>query len=181
MSEKNPWKVTHCKQVYENPWLALEHSVVINPAGNPGIYGVVRFKTRAVGILPIDEQGYTWLVGQYRFAVDQYHWELPMGGAPLSETPLACAQRELKEETGLEAQQWQLLQRLHLSNSVTDEEGFLYVATELQLGQAQPEETEQLQLQRLPASEALEWVFEGKITDAMTVAALQGARLKGLI
>ncbi|ASP40516.1 DNA mismatch repair protein MutT [Bacterioplanes sanyensis] len=181
MSEENPWQVRRCTQVYDNPWLSLEHNDVINPAGKDGIYGVVRFKTKAVAILPIDEQGFTWLVGQYRFAVDQYHWELPMGGAPLGEAPLACAQRELAEETGLIAESWQLLQTLHLSNSVTDEQGFIYLAKGLTQGAAAPEETEQLQVQRIEATTALQWVMDGKITDAMTVAALQGARLRGLI
>lgn len=177
---KNPWTVVDSQIEYDNPWIRVEEFKVINPAGNPGIYGTVHFKNRAVAIVPLFENGETLLVGQYRFPLQQYHWELPMGGAGENEQPLACAQRELQEETGYTATEWQPLSRLHLSNSITQEEGFAYIARDLSAGQACPEETEQLALRRLPFEDALQLAMAGEITDAMTVNALFKVRLLGL-
>lgn len=170
--EKNPWQTLSSTKIYENPWIALTEHSVLNPSGGDGIYGVVHFKNRAIGILPLDADGCTYLVGQWRYALNAYSWELPEGGGPLLEPPLAAAKRELLEETGLTAQNWQEILRVHLSNSVTDEESIVYLATDLTAGLATPEETEDLRVRRLPLQEVLAMVLRGEITDSITVAAV---------
>lgn len=177
----NPWQVhgTHIK--YQNPWIRVREDQITNPAGNPGIYGVVSMKNKALGIIPVDEQGNTWLVGQYRYTLNEYSWEIPMGGGPVELDILLSAQRELKEETGLLARRWTNLMRLHTSNSVTDEEGFVFLAQELEQGEVEPEETEDLRLWKLPLREAVELVMHGRITDAISVAGLlKAARVLGI-
>ena len=168
----NPWQTLAINQVYDNPWIQVTHRNVINPSGGAGIYGMVHFKNTAIGILPIDNEGYTWLVGQFRYPLGQYSWEIPEGGGLLTEPLLAAAQRELLEETGIRAHRWTPLLEMHLSNSVSDEFGIIYLAQELEFGTAQPEETEQLQVRRLPFAEAVELVLQGEITDSLSVAAL---------
>lgn len=145
---------------------------VINPGGGENQYGYVHFKNRAVAIVPVDPQRNVWLVGQQRYTLDAWSWELPMGGAPLDEAPLAAAQRELKEETGLEAGRWTEIMRLHPSNSITDELGLVYVAMDLTEGETSFEETEDLEVRRLPLEDAIAMVERGDITDAISVAAL---------
>lgn len=173
MSEHdNPWKLLTSKTVYENAWIRVEDHAVVDPSGGRGQYGKVCFKSRAIAIAPIDASDHIYLVGQYRYTLGSYSWELPMGGAALDEDPLAAGQRELREETGLEAASWQLLLTLHTSNSVTDEVGHVFVARELTAGVAAPEPTEALAVQRLPFAEALEWVVGGRITDAISVATI---------
>lgn len=170
--KSNPWTTREICQVYDNPWIRVTHRNVITPAGNAGIYGVVHFKNLAIGIIPVDDKGYTWLVGQYRYTLDQYSWEIPEGGGPAHEAPLVAAQRELLEETGIRARRWTQILELHLSNSVTDERGIAFLAQELEIGQAQPEETELLQVRRLPFDEAVQMALDGRITDALSVAAI---------
>jgi 8-oxo-dGDP phosphatase len=172
MSHSNPWKFLSRRPIYENPWLRLDEDEVINPGGGKNLYGAIRFKTQAIGIIPIDEAGNTWLVGQYRYVPDEYSWEIPMGGSPRDEEILQTAQRELKEETGLTAKKWTRLMRLHTSNSVTDEEGFVFVAQELTEGETEFEETEDITLKKLPLTAAVQMVMNGAITDAISVAGL---------
>ncbi len=176
----NPWQTLSVKAIYENPWISLSEAQVINPNGGQGIYGVVHFKNKAIGVLPIDDQGYTWLVGQYRYATDEYSWELPEGGGPLNEPPLASAQRELREETGIIAQQWREILQMKISNSVTDEHCYVFLAQELSQGATDEEECEQLHLRRLPLTEAIEMVLRGEIMDSISVATLLWARVQGL-
>jgi len=140
--KNGPWMVHTKTSHYENPWIRVEHSKVTHPNGEPGIYGVVRFKNRAIGVLPIDETGHVWLVGQHRFAFDEYSWELPEGGVPFNEDPLAGAKRELQEETGLTAKGWAEIGRFDLSNSVSDEQAIGYVAYNLMSGDNNPDPSE---------------------------------------
>ena len=175
--EENPWKITAEKIVYNNPWINLTEYQVINPSGNPGIYGKVHYKNIAIGVLPLDDNMNTYLVGQYRFVLDKYSWEMPEGGGLEGTDPLDSAKRELLEETGLKAQQWTELQQLHLSNSVSDELSILYLARGLQQFEAEPEDTEQLIVNKVPFDEVYRMVCNGEITDAMTVAAVLKVRL----
>ncbi|QEM05506.1 NUDIX hydrolase [Mucilaginibacter rubeus] len=175
--EDNPWKITSQKDIYDNPWINVTEYQVINPAGNPGIYGKVRYKNLAIGVLPLDEELNTYLVGQYRFPLNQYSWEMPEGGGPEGTDPLESAKRELLEETGLKASRWTEIQRLHLSNSVSDELSILYLARGLEQFEAEPEETEQLIIKKVPFAEMYRMVCNGEITDAMTVAAVLKVQL----
>lgn len=168
----NPWTILSKKICYENPWISLTEFDVLNPAGNKGIYGKVHFKNLAIGILALDAQSNLYLVGQYRFTLDSYSWEIPEGGCPQGQDPLEAAKRELKEETGLVADNWQLLLNLHLSNSVTDEYAFLFLATELTQQEACPEETEKIITRKVDIEAALNMIAAGEITDAMSVAAI---------
>ncbi len=166
------WQKHSSRIVYENPWMVVREDAVTNPGGGSNLYGHVQFKNVAVAVLPIDGDGCTRLVGQTRYTLDQYSWELPMGGAPLAEDPQAAARRELREETGLAASCWRELMRLHLSNSITDELGIVYVATDLAEGDAALEETEDIVVRKLPLDEAIDMAVAGEITDAMSAAAL---------
>lgn len=180
-TDQSPWKTVSSTVVYDNPWIRLRHEEVITPAGTSGIYGVAHFKNKAIGIIPIDKEGYTWLVGQYRYPLEEYSWEIPMGGGSIDVDPQISAQRELKEETGLIALDWQMIGRIHTSNSVTDEEGFIFVAQDLEQGETEFDETEVLQIWRLPLSEAIEMVMDNRITDSLSVyGLLKVARLKGI-
>lgn len=169
---RNPWQTQSLRIAYENPWIRLEHHEVINPAGKPGIYGKVCFKSRAVGVIPVDEQGNTWLVGQHRYTLNAWSWEIPEGGAPFNESPADCAQRELLEETGMRAGQIQQIMHLHTSNSITDEEGFIFLATQLTPGVTQFEDTEDIEVWKLPLRDAITMAQDGRITDVMSIAGL---------
>lgn len=166
------WKKLSSRVVWENDWMSVLEDEVINPGGGRNLYGHVHFKSRAVAIVPVDDDGNTWLVGQQRYTLGAWSWELPMGGAPFDEDPLDAARRELKEETGLTANKWSELMQLHTSNSITDESGIVYVARKLTEGEPEFEETEDLEIRKLPLAEAVEMVRNGEITDAISVAAL---------
>ncbi|MBC7745851.1 MAG: NUDIX hydrolase [Flavobacterium sp.] len=169
---ENPWQITSSQQVYDNPWINLTEHQVINPGGGKGIYGKVHFKNLAIGVIVLDDDLNTWLVGQYRFPLNQYSWEIPAGGCPVNSDPLETAQRELLEETGMKAGSWTEIQRMHLSNSVSDELAIIYLARSLSFGTAEPEETEQLQIEKKSFHQACQMVFSGEITDSLSVAAI---------
>ena len=166
------WKTKTSTITYENPWIKVSHEEVITHSGSHGIYGVVHFKNTAIGIVPIDDEGNTWLVKQSRYTLDQYTWEIPEGGCPQGELPLNAAKRELEEECGLQAHDWQQLMTLHLSNSVTDEFCVVFVARNLFAGQQALEASEDIEVKKLPLLEAIEMVKRGDITDGISVAAL---------
>ena len=179
---KNPWKTLSGELKYDNPWITVTEYQVINPGGGRGIYGKVHFKNKAIGVIPLDNDMNTWLVGQYRYTLNEWHWEIPEGGGPENQSALEAAIRELKEETGLTANKWTQIIRLHTSNSVTDEEGFVFLAEELTEGERHLEESEAgLKVWKLPFREALQMVLDSKITDSMSVMGiLMVARLKGI-
>ncbi len=168
----NPWQTLRTEVKYQNPWIRVREDQVINPKGGEGIYGVVSMRNKAIGIVPIDAEGNTWLVGQYRYALNEYCWEIPMGGGPLDIDITESAQRELREETGLLADRWTCIARLHTSNSVTDEEGFVFMAEDLTQADWEPEETEDLRLWKLPLAQAVALAMNNEITDAISVAGL---------
>ncbi|HEY9003880.1 MAG TPA: NUDIX hydrolase [Mucilaginibacter sp.] len=176
-TEENPWQITSEKVVYDNPWIGVTEYKVINPSGNPGIYGKVHFKGFAMGIVPLDEDMNTYLVGQYRFVLNQYSWEIPEGGGAFDVDPLESAKRELLEETGLKASRWTEIQRMHLSNSVTDELSIIYLAQDLQQFEPEPEDTEQLVIKKVPFDEVYRMVCGGEITDSVTVGAILKIKL----
>ena len=171
-SQQNPWKKISSEVKYDNPWINLTEYKVITPAGTEGIYGKVHFKNIAIGVIALDKEGNTYLVGQYRFPLDLYSWEIPEGGCPEGTDWLTAAKRELKEETGFEALTWTEILQMHVSNSVSDEFAVVYVAQDLIAGDAAPEDTEDLQVIKMPFKQAVEWVMEGKITDSISVAAI---------
>jgi ADP-ribose pyrophosphatase len=173
----NPWKTLRSEKVYESPWVSLTKHDVLNPNGNPGTYSVVHFKNIAIGILPLDEEYNTWIVGQYRFPINQYTWEIPEGGGKLDVEPLDSAKRELLEETGITANTWTKVQEMHLSNSASDEFCVLYIAQDLSFGDAQPEDNEQLQVKKLKFEELYQMVCNGEVTDSLTVALVLKAKL----
>lgn len=180
--QKNPWTTLSVREIYENSWIKVDEHQVINPSGNNGIYGTVHFKNKAIGIIPVDESGNTWLVGQWRFTLNAWSWEIPEGGGAFDVDPLLSAKRELKEETGLSAANWKMIQRTHLSNSVSDEEGFIFLAEGLTQGNSELEETEaDMKVWKLPLGEALQMVIDGKITDSLSVMGLLAvARMKNI-
>lgn len=168
------WQTSDRKTVYDNQWIRVEHHEVIAPTGAEAIYGVVHMHNTAVGIIPIDEYGFTWLVGQLRYPLDSYSWEIPMGGVKGIDPAalLAGAARELAEETGLSAATYTELLRAHTTNCVADELGVVYLAEGLTAGEQSPDPTEQLDVRKLPFSEAWRLVMSGAITDALSVAAI---------
>jgi 8-oxo-dGTP pyrophosphatase MutT (NUDIX family) len=174
---KNPWTTLTTKPQYDNPWIRVVEHDVLNPKGRPGIYGVVRYKNLAIGVIPIHADGTTVLVGQYRYPLDVYSWEIPEGGGPVAVDPLDSAKRELIEETGLRAGSWLRFLDLHLSNSVSDEHAIIYLAWNLTEGAAQPDDTEQLAIRRVAFAEAVRMAMAGEITDAMAVAGLLKAQV----
>ena len=177
---QNPWITKSGEVVYQNPWIQVSEFQVINPKGNPGIYGVVHFKNRAIGIIPYDDDGNLVLVGQYRYPLSLYSWEIPEGGGKMEEDPMQAGLRELKEETGLEAGHCELILTMHLSNSVSDEIAYIYLARNLQQGIAEPEETEELQIQKVSLEEAYQRVLSGEITDSLSVAGILRLQLMKL-
>lgn len=175
-----PWTVTGERMVYDNPWISVADHAVLHPNGEPGQYGVVRFKNRAVGVLPIDADGSVRLVGQHRFPLDAYSWELPEGGGPLAEDPLGAAKRELKEETGLSARTWIALSAFDISNSVTDEEAVCFIAADLEAGEAEPEASELLNLRRIFFKDLMHEVLTGRIRDSLTIVMTLTAHIRAL-
>jgi 8-oxo-dGTP pyrophosphatase MutT (NUDIX family) len=174
---ENPWETVSARVVYDNPWIRVREDEVVRPDGQPGIYGVVHFKNVAVGVLAV-EDGALYLVGQFRYPLGVYSWEIPEGGCPEGEDPLQAARRELEEETGLRARLWTKMGEAHLSNSVSDELAVWFLAEGLERGERRPEGTEKIQVRRVSLEEAGELVSSGEITDALSVIAIQQLLLR---
>jgi 8-oxo-dGTP pyrophosphatase MutT (NUDIX family) len=171
------WTTLDSQVVFESPWITVRDDRVINPGGGKNRYGHVHFKNKAIAIVPLDDDGNTWLVGQDRYTTGLFSWEIPMGGGPLNEDPLDAARRELREETGLRSARWSHVMNLHVSNSITDEEALIYIAQDLTPGEPEFEETENIEIRKLPLTHALEMVLQGEITDAISCAALMRVSL----
>ncbi|CAN7381882.1 NUDIX hydrolase [Phenylobacterium sp. LjRoot219] len=170
----SPWTRGAEQMVYDNPWIRVSHHEAVAPTGRPAQYGLVSFKNLAIAVLPLHDDGTVTLVGQNRFALAGYSWELPEGGSPIGEDPLEGAKRELAEETGLQAREWRKVLQVQLSNSVTDERAVGYLALGLSdaVGRAQGDDTEELALVRAPYREVLDAALAGHMEDMLTVAML---------
>ena len=170
MQQRGPWKTLKAEERYSTPWISVSHHDIIDPSGRAGIYGVVHFKNLAVGIIPLDEEGNTWIVGQYRYPIDAYSWEIIEGGGSRERPPLESAQRELREEAGIAAVRWTEVLQMDLSNSASDEVAIIYVAQGLAFHAPEPDHNEELELRKVPFSELVEMVMRGDLRDSLTVA-----------
>lgn len=173
----NPWTKISSEVKYENPWIKIVEDKVKNPAGNDGIYGVVHFKTHAIAVIPLDENNNTWIVGQYRYPLDSYEWEIVEGGCPEGTSPLETAHRELHEEVGLKAETMEMILEMQLSNSTTDEVSYSYIARGLSYVGETPEEEEELAIRKLPFTEVYEMVLRGEIRDSLSIASVLRAKI----
>lgn len=179
----NPWATKSSQVLHDNPWLRLDSHEVIGPDGKDYTYYVTHFHNRACGVVPYEVRDGVpgvWLVGQTRYALDCYSWELPEGGVPRGEDIAVAARRELKEEAGIEAKTLIWLFDLHTSNSLTDEWGQVFLATGLTHGDAELEGTEDITALFVPLDDALRAIAEGRITDAITIAGLYRTELMRL-
>lgn len=172
MEERGPWKTVSIEERYATPWIAVSHHEVIDPSGAPGIYGVIHFKNLAVGIIPLDEDLNTWIVGQYRYPIQAYSWEIPEGGGRRDLPPVESAKRELREEVGIVAGTWTEVLRMDLSNSASDEEAVIFVAQDLNFHAPEPDHNEELAMRKVPFRELFDRVMSGELRDSLTVAAV---------
>ena len=168
----NPWTTLSSEQVYESPWIKVTKHDVLTPHNTSGTYSTVHFKNLAIGILALDKDYNTWIVGQYRYPINRYSWEIPEGGGQLNVAPLDSAKRELLEETGITANKWTKIQEMYLSNSVSDEHCTLYIAQELSFGESHPDDEEELEMRKLHFNELYKMVESGEITDSLTISAV---------
>jgi 8-oxo-dGTP pyrophosphatase MutT (NUDIX family) len=175
--DQNPWKILSSREAYDNSWINVTEYGVVNPAGGRGIYGKVHFKNLAIGVIVLDMHLNTYLVGQYRFPIEKYSWEIPEGGCPLNMNPIDGAKKELLEETGLKANSWEKILEMDLSNSVSDEHAIIFLAYDLEQHKPSPEDTEQIEVRKIPFDDAYQMVEDGTITDSISVAAIQKVKL----
>lgn len=177
MKKRGPWTTLSERTAYETPWISVSHHDVLDPSGRQSIYGVVHFKGLAVGIIPLDDELNTWIVGQYRYPLEAYSWEMPEGGSDRSLPPVEGAKRELREEVGIEAERWTEILQMDLSNSASDERAVIFVARGLTFHEPEPDQDEQLEQRKLPFEELFQMVQRGEVRDAMTVAAVLKVKL----
>jgi 8-oxo-dGTP pyrophosphatase MutT (NUDIX family) len=180
MPPKNPWKTLRSRILIENPWFKLRQDDVLRPDGKPGSYNTVLAPV-AAGVVPCFEDGSILLVGQYRYSISRYSWEIPEGGGHGDEKPVQIARRELLEETGYRARRMRKLGLFHTSNSFTDETAHLFLATGLTPGPSNPDGTEEIVPRRLAFAEAYRMAVGGEITDSLTLVALFWLEAKGLM
>ncbi|MEO8733408.1 MAG: NUDIX hydrolase [Flavobacteriales bacterium] len=177
MKKRGPWTTLSERSAYETPWIAVTHHEVIDPGGKQGVYGVIHFKNLAVGVIPLDEDMNTWIVGQYRYPMEAYSWEIPEGGGKRDVDPLDSAKRELREETGIVAERWTRILEMDLSNSASDEQAIIFVAQGLTHHAPQPDHDEELEQRKLPFAKLYDMVVRGEVRDSLTVAAVLKVKL----
>jgi 8-oxo-dGTP pyrophosphatase MutT (NUDIX family) len=173
----NPWRLLASAVVHSNPWFRVRHDRVRRPDGRPGDWYVVETADNA-GVVALDAAGRVCLVGEWVYPLGAYGWAVPSGAMHPDETPLAAAQRELREETGLIATRWEPLGRCHLSQGLTAQASHLFLATALHQEAACPEPTERLAVAWLPLEEAWARACQGELTDAVTLVGLAWARAR---
>ena len=177
MTKRGPWTTLNEELRYETPWIAVSHHDILDPSGTQGIYGTIHFKNIAIGIVPLDEELNTWIVGQYRYPIQAYSWEIPEGGGKRDIPPIDSAKRELREEVGIEASRWSEVLRMDLSNSASDEHAVIFVAQGLTFHAPQPDHDEELEQRKLPFAELFQMVMRGEVCDSLTVAAVMKVQL----
>lgn len=168
----NPWKTLGSRLVYDTAWFGVREDRVIRPDGAPGTYSVIDARRWALGIVPLWQDQTVTLVGQYRYPIGEYSWEIPEGGGDLRLEPLVGAKQELLEETGIEAGLWHYLGRCHTSNSFVNEVAHIYLATDLTQGEPRPGGDEKLRTRRLPLPEVIQMAQDGRITDSISVVGI---------
>ena len=173
---KNPWTLLKSQPIYENPWIKIRHDDVIHPNGVAGVFGIIEVKQTSVGVIPVDDDGYTYLVGQYRYPNENWFWEIPMGGVPHGESLEAGALRELEEETGLKAGRLQHIHKLHSLISISNSINETFLAFDLSLGQTKFDDAEQLKVKKILLKDAIKMAEQGEICDAISVAGLLRAK-----
>ena len=177
MTKRGPWTTLKEELRYETPWIAVSHHDILDPSGTQGIYGVIHFKNLAIGIVPLDDELNTWIVGQYRYPIQAYSWEIPEGGGRRDVAPIDSAKRELREEAGIVAAEWTELLRMDLSNSASDEHAIIFLARGLTFHAPQPDHDEELALRKIPFAELYDMVRRGDVRDSLTVAAVLKVQL----
>ena len=178
--EMNPWKVLQEEVRLSCPYFDVRQDLVSH-AGRPArAYHSIRMKHRGVCVLPVDQQGLVTLVGQYRYVLGRYTWELPAGGAPIGADQLAIAQKELKEECGYRARYWLRVIGGDVSGGTLDGHSSGYIAWELEEGEPQPEAEESLSLRKVPLSEAVELALQGEVTSLISISVLLAAQLRAV-
>ena len=175
--EENPWTKKSERIIYDNPWIIVREHQVVDPSGKDTIYGVVSAKHLAIGIIPLDEEYNTWLVGQYRYPLDKYSWEIVEGGGKFDIDPVESAKRELKEETGLTAKLYTKILEMQTSNCISDEIAIIYVAKGIAEGIPSPDDDEKLKVVKVPFEEAYKMVIQGRIQDSLSVGGILKAHL----
>lgn len=177
MKKRGPWTTLSERLAYETPWISVSHHEVIDPGGKQGVYGVIHFKNLAVGVIPLDAEMNTWIVGQYRYPMEAYSWEMPEGGGSRNVLPLESAKRELREEAGIEAEKWTEILQMDLSNSASDEKAVIFVAQVLTFHAPEPDHDEELEQRKLHFEELYRMVQRGEVRDSLTVAAVLKVKL----
>ena len=165
-----PWRSLGDSVLVDTPWMRVTRHPAIAPTGADADYVVVRPKNVGTGVLPLHDDGTVSLVGQHRFALMRYSWEMPEGGAPEGEDPFEAVKRELAEEAGLTAQHWRAALDLDLSNSITDERAMAWVAWGLSETETAPDETEVFLTARVPFRDLMAEIARGAVRDGLTVA-----------
>lgn len=175
---QNPWRTKRSAIVYSNPWIRVREDQVVRPDGVDGIYGVVEIRP-SVGIVALNEREEIALVGQWRYALNRYSVEVPRGGSDPHETDmLAVAQRELAEEVGVLAAQWEALGDVDVCNGVTDDKQSLFLATGLSQTEMHLDPEEDITVEWHPFAEAVKMALDGRITEVCSVAAILRVALR---
>ncbi len=176
----NPWKTLGSRIAYENAWIRIREDRVIRPYGHEGIYGVVEMRP-SVGVIAVNEAREVVLVGQWRYPLGRYSWEIPRGGSGPGELDLeAVARRELQEEAGVQAHRWQPLGAVDLNNGVTSDVEHLFLATDLKMCDRSLDPEEELEVRWVPFETAVQMALDGRITEVCSIAGIFMAAQTGI-